>query len=139
MSCSIQRSREEIMSFMNMISHNKPRDRVQHEDVAPNYSSQPYLEIPCSLPEGAEIVVRKRFSKVFERKKEKSVHHFAGMAKALSTNKIYDLSKERELLMVDDGATRTPGLFERQIERIARRPVVSRILFLWKDISNRGS
>jgi hypothetical protein len=59
---------------------NEPLDRVQHEDVAPNYSSQQYLEIPRSLPEGAEIVVPKRFSKVFTSKQKESVHHFAGIA-----------------------------------------------------------
>jgi hypothetical protein len=42
-----------------------------------DYSSQLYLKIPRSLAEGTVILVPKRFSKVFERKQEKSVHHFA--------------------------------------------------------------
>jgi hypothetical protein len=62
------------------------------------------LEIPRSLPEGVVIAVPKRFSKVFEKKQEKSVHHLARMANALSTN---DLSKESGLLVVDNEASRT--------------------------------
>jgi hypothetical protein len=48
--------------------------------------------------------VPKRFSKVFKGKQENSVHHFAEMAKPLSTNKIFCLSKERGLLIFDNGA-----------------------------------
>jgi hypothetical protein len=77
---------------------NEPQDRLEHEDVAPNYYLQLYLEIQRSLPEGALRVVPKRFSRVFKRKQENSVHYFAGMAKPLSTNKIYDLSKEKKIV-----------------------------------------
>ena len=81
----------------------EPADWVQ-QDVAPDYSTQPYLDIPRSLPEGAEIVVPKRYGFIFH-KQEKSETHYAGMA--LPTNKNYDLSRERGLLIVDNGATRT--------------------------------
>jgi hypothetical protein len=50
----------EIMEY-EFTEVDEPRDRVQHEDVAPNYSTKQYLEIPRSLSEGAVIVVPKRF------------------------------------------------------------------------------
>ena len=82
----------------------EPADRVQQENVAPDYSTQPYLEIPRSLP---EIVVSTRYRFVFQ-KQEESKKHFAGMV--LPTNKNYE---ERGHLIVDNGATRmlTRSLF----------------------------
>jgi len=89
---------------------NEPAVRVQHQDVAPNYYATPYWDIPDLVESSDEdddesIVVPKRFYHIFGKRTGKSEKVFAGMA--MPTDKNYDLSKERGLLTVDNGATTT--------------------------------
>jgi hypothetical protein len=91
---------------------NEPAVRAQQVCAAPNYDSAPYWDIP-DLVESSDddedtdesMVVPKRFSHVFSKKQGKSGKEFAGMG--LPTDKNYDLSKEKGLLTVDNGATTT--------------------------------
>lgn len=89
---------------------NEPAVRAQQDCAAPNYDSSPYTDIPDLVDsededDGEYVVVPKRFSHIFSKLMRKSGKEFAGMA--LPTNRSYDLSKEKGLLTVDNGATTT--------------------------------
>ena len=80
--------------------------------VAPNYDSAPHWDLPDLVESSDEdedgdesMVVPERFSHVFPKKEGKSGKEFAGVA--LPIDKNYDLSKEKGLLTVDNGATTT--------------------------------
>jgi hypothetical protein len=105
---------------------NEPAARVKHfcpildGKASPNCYSSPHslceiLDLvesddedeATAVPEYENdlIVVSSKFGLVFSEKLRKPTREFAGMAKPLEKEKVYDLSRENGLLTVDSGAT----------------------------------